>query len=111
MTYMWKKQLSKVTNLIVTLPFDKVVWPRANHEHLILVIVFPFATRSPWKLQGTQFLVDDERDLQKVLEKEECLRGGCLRKLLVLVGPLEELPEYVVRKILLRGGRRKLSSD
>ena len=110
-SYMWRKQLSKVVDLIVTLSFDKTMWPRANHERLILVIVFPFAHRRPWKLQGTQFVVDCERDMQKVWEKEEGLGGDCLRKLLVSAGSLEELPEHVVRKMLLRGGRRKLSSD
>ena len=98
-------------DLIVTLPFDKVVWPRTNHERLILVIIFPFATRRPWKLHVTQFLVEDGRDLQKVWEKKEGLGGGCLRKLLVSVGSLKESSEYVLRKILLRGGRRNLSSD
>ena len=111
MTYMWRNQLSKVVDLIVTLPFDEVVWSRANHERTILVIFFPFATRRPWKLHVTQFLVEDGRDLQKVWEKEEGLGGGCLRKLLVSAGLLEELPEHVVWKMLLRGGRRKLSSD
>ena len=111
MTFLWRNKLLKVVDLIVTLPFDKVVWPRANHERLILVIVYPFAHRRPWKLQGTQLLVDGERDMQKVWEKEEGLGGDCLRKLLVSAGSLEELPEHVVRKMLLRGGRRKLSSD
>ena len=50
MTFLWRNQLSKVANLIVTLPFDEVMWSRANHEHLILVIVFTFANRRPWKL-------------------------------------------------------------
>ena len=31
MTFLWRKQLSKVADLIVALPFDEVVWPRANH--------------------------------------------------------------------------------
>ena len=105
--FMWWKQLSKVADLIVTLPFDEVVLYQANHESLILAIVFPFANRRPWKLQGTKFLVDGERDLQEVREKEEGLGECCLRKLLVSAGSLEELPEYVVRKRLLRGGRRK----
>ena len=73
-------------DLIVTLPFDKVVWPRTNHERLILVIIFPFATRRPWKLQCIQFLVECERDLQKVWEKEEGVGRVCLRKLLVSAG-------------------------
>ena len=48
-----EEKLSKVADLIVTFPFGEVVWPRSNHEHLILVIIFPFATRRPWKLQET----------------------------------------------------------
>ena len=111
MTFLWRNKLLKVVDLIVTLPFNKVVWPRANHERLILAIVFPFANRRPWKLQGTQFLVDGERDMQKLWEKKEGLGGDCLRKLLVSAGSLEEFQEYVVREMLLCGGRRKLSPD
>ena len=55
----------KVADFIVNLPFDEVVWYRANHECIILVNVFPFVTRRPWKLQGTQCLANGESRITK----------------------------------------------
>ena len=100
-----------MVDLIVTFSFDELVWSPANHERPILSIVVHFKNLRSRKLQGTQFLVDGEMYLQKLWEKEECLGGFCLRKLLVSAGSLEELSGCVVRKMLLRGGRRKMSSN
>ena len=47
MSFMWRKYISKVVDLIVTLPFDEVVYHQANHERLILAIIFPFANIRP----------------------------------------------------------------
>ena len=103
--------MSKVADLVVTLPFDGTVWPESNHEKLILVIVLPFIVERPWKLQGTELVVGCERSLQEVWEKEEGLGGDHLRELLVTARSLGKLPGGVVRRLLLRGGRRKLSPD
>ena len=100
-----------MVNLIVTLPFDGVIRPRASHENIIYAIVFPFVNRKPWKLQGTKFVVGGERELQKLWEKKEGSGGNCLCKILVSVGSLENFPGNMVWKILLRSGKRKPSSD
>ena len=57
MTFLWRKKLSKVENIVLSLPFDDNVWPLANQENLILVIVLPFVHIRPWKSQGTQLVV------------------------------------------------------
>ena len=43
MTFLSKNQLSTFTNLIVTLPFDRVFLPQTNHEKLILEFFFPLS--------------------------------------------------------------------
>ena len=53
---------------MLLLPFNDKVWPLANHENLILVIVLPFAHIRPWKLQGTQLVVGCERKMQETDE-------------------------------------------
>ena len=110
-TFLWRKKLSKVADTVLSLPFDDKVWPLSNWENLILVIVLPFAHIRPWKLQGTQLVVKCERNMQEVWEKEEGLGGDHLRELLVSARTLDKLPGGVVRRLLLRGGRRKLSPD
>ena len=109
MTYMRRKQLSKVTYLLLTLTFDETVWSQGNHEKL--VIVLPFIAQRPWKLQGTDFLVGYERSLQEVWDKEKNLGVDYLRELLVTARSLGELPGNVVRRLLLSGVRRKLSPN
>ena len=88
MTAMWRKQLAKVADLIVTLPFDEKVWSKTNFEPLILAFVFPFIRKKPWKLRGTERLVRSKRDLQEVWEKGDGLGSDILRKLLISAGSL-----------------------
>ena len=66
MTTMWRKQLAKVADLIVTLPFDEKVWSKTNYEPLILAFVFPFIRKKTRKLRGTERLVRSKRALQDV---------------------------------------------
>ena len=88
MTTMWRKQLAKVADLIVALPFDEKVWSKTNFEPLILAFVFPFIRKKPWKLRGTERLVRSKRDLQEVWEKGDGLGSDILRKLLMSAGSL-----------------------
>ena len=57
MTFMWRKQLSKVTDLIVTLHFDEVVWPKANHEHLILFFLLQITDLGSYREPGSWLIV------------------------------------------------------
>ena len=44
----WKRQLFRVSDIFVELPFDDV-WSRTEqHEPLILAVVFPFLSHRPW---------------------------------------------------------------
>ena len=57
MTHMWRKQLSKDADVILTLPRNSSVWPACMHEPLIILIVFPltYVERyyGPWVVKGT----------------------------------------------------------
>ena len=56
MTSRWRKQLLKVCDLYVEMPFDETVWSRSNFEPLILSIVFPFCRHYLWKLKRPNFV-------------------------------------------------------
>ena len=91
--FVWKKQLSKVANIVFSLPFDDKVWSLAIRENLILVIVLSFVCIRPWKIQGTQLVIKYEWNIQEVWEKEERLGRNYLHKLLVSARTLEKFPE------------------
>ena len=53
-TSIWRKQLHKVSDLVVELPFDNECWQQnIEHEPLTLAIVFPFISFKPWQLKRT----------------------------------------------------------
>ena len=56
-------------------------------------------------------MVGCERSMQEVWEKEEALGGDYLRKILFTARSLGKSSRDVMRRLLLRGGRRNLSSD
>ena len=55
-----------MADIVSSLPFADKVWPLANRENLILVIILPFVHIRPWKLQGTQLVVKCQRNMQEV---------------------------------------------
>ena len=66
LTSRWRKQLLKVSNLCITMPFNSMVWSESNFEPLILAIFLPFFSIHPWKLKHTKFVGECERNLQEV---------------------------------------------
>ena len=47
MTARWRNKLGKVADLLLTVPFERNVWPESNHEPLLLAIIFPLCHRAP----------------------------------------------------------------
>ena len=107
-TSRWREQLVKVEDLLVTIPFNDSFWPKSQNEPLILAIVFPFHSTKPWKLRGTTLLVNCERELQEVWEKNISLGGDILRKLLLSTRTLGTMPRDMVRKLLSLSQRGKI---
>ena len=65
MTHLWRKQLGKDANFLMTIPAGDHFWNKSQHKPLIIAIVLPFAYvenyRVPWIARG--------------LEKPEALRS------------------------------------
>ena len=100
MTSRWRKQLLKVCDLYVEMPFDETVWSTSNFEPLILAIVFPFCRHYPWKLKRTKFVREAEGNLQRMWPNNLSMGGNILRDFLKSSRSLETLSGSVVREML-----------
>jgi len=56
MTSHWQKQLSKIYDVVFTVPVGSSVWSFSQHEPLIVGISFPLSQHRPWQLRGTPML-------------------------------------------------------
>ena len=100
MTAMWRKQLGKVSDIIVTMPFDNIVWNSLEYEPLILSVILPFHSCAPWKLKTSKYVEGCERNLRKMWKNDFSVGRNLLRKLLDTTWSLEGLSESMVRKVL-----------
>ena len=80
MTSMWRKQLGKATDTILTLPIDTPVWSSAEHEPLIIAIYFPLSQKAPWRYRGTDLVVELEASVQGLWKTGFTDVGPVLRK-------------------------------
>ena len=63
MSPLWRKQLYKAANLVVTIPFGHECWPIEMYEPLTIAFVFPFLHSQPWQLRGSHYLLALGREL------------------------------------------------
>ena len=81
MTSRWRKQLLKVADLFVKVPFNDIVWPQCNHEPLILAVILSLHSSLPWKLKHTKFVTECKRKLQTAWKEDFSIGGHLLREL------------------------------
>ena len=100
-TSIWRKQLIRVADVVITLPFIENIWEKSQqHEPLTLAFVFPFLHFSPWQLKRTRAFLEVGWVLQKMWKNSEVTPGPILRKFLLKTRSLESMQEYVVRQVL-----------
>ena len=100
MTPMWLKQLHKASDLIFTIPAGASCWPEPMFEPLLIGVVFPFLSFSPWQLKGTPKLLALGRQLSRVWKVEQMDKGNILREFCALRERMESMPRDVVRGLL-----------
>jgi len=76
-TYLWRKQLFKLADLVFTLPvgFREDVWPVTMYEPLIVGVLLPYLPHSPWSRRHTPSVLEVGRSLSGVfssLSGNEC---------------------------------------
>ena len=106
MTSRWRKQILKVSDLCITIPFDSIVWLESNFEPLILAIFLRFFSLHPWKLKNTKLVRECERNFQEVWKDYFLLGKNLLRELLQSARTLESMPGCLVREVLSFSGNK-----
>ena len=97
----WQRQLFRVSDLYIELPFVKNVWDKAqHHEPLIFAVIFPFLSHRPWQLKRTGAFLGMGRVLRSLFKADKIPPGSILRKLFMQQRRLARLQEGVVRKML-----------
>ena len=97
----WRRQLHRVSDLYIELPFVDECWTKSNHhEPLTLAIVFPFLSHSPWQLKRTAAFLGMGGVLRGLFQTNQITPWIILRKLFQQQRRLESLPEGVVREML-----------
>ena len=108
-TVLWRKQLYRVSDLIINLPFDNVFWPNSNHEPLCLAFIFPFIPVKPWQLKSTPAFLGMEKHLCEMWEREEGSKGDLLSQLRNATNGLSSMSERMVWEVLHRSSGAFLS--
>jgi len=100
-TSLWRKQLYRVSDVVVELPFNDGVWAqRFQHEPLTLAFVFPFLEYKPWQLKRSYSFLGMGRMLRKLWKDGEIPLWVVLHKFCKWASRLYTLSPGMVRKML-----------
>jgi hypothetical protein len=96
----WKRQLFKVSDLFIELPFDENWIEASQHEPLVFAVLFPFLSHRPWQLKRTPAFLGMAGLLRGVWKSKHISPWIVLRQLFIQQRKLGGLPEGVVWKML-----------
>ena len=98
---LWRRQLTRVSDLMLELPFIDDVWTKEEqHEPLTLAFIFPFLEHSPWQLRRAPAFLELARRLPGMWKTTEIPTGTILCKLLLYARNLGTLPSELVCRML-----------
>ena len=100
----WRKQLFKVSDLFVELPFDEFWQKEIQHEPLIFAVVFPFLSHRPWQLKRSPAFLGMGNVLRSMWKEDNVTARTVLRKLFTQQRRLGGMQEGLVRKMLQSPG-------
>ena len=81
MSPLWRKQLYKAADLVVTIPCGHEAWSLDMFEPLTIAFVFPFLNSRPWQLRGSLHLLALGRELSRLWRDNKSGEGSILRQL------------------------------
>jgi hypothetical protein len=122
MTSSWRRKIAKIMDFECQLGAGASVWPKTQHEPLLIFSCLPLSRKRPWKLRVAPFVERLGGELCKVHSTHSGARGRILRKLFITARKVDSLPEGVVRGMLYgplglplsnqdRPGRRRVRSN
>jgi len=100
MTAHWRRLMSKICDLIFTVPTGTDIWIDSQYEPLVVGLSLPLSRHPPWQLKGTPLLDGVERALRDLPLSHHCWGRSILRELLQRTRALEGMSESLVRKVL-----------
>ena len=78
---LWRKQLYKAADVVLTLLVGHPFWPEAMHEPLILAFCFPYLKHSPWELRQSALLLGLGKCLSEMWRDSQGSERPVLREL------------------------------
>ena len=103
-TQFWRKQLSKVSDVILTIKPLHSFWGATMHEPLLTAFCFPLLPPSPrfkpWRLRNTRLVGQVRDDVHRLQRDGHKVDWNCLRKLLKSARSLPTLSTSMARSLL-----------
>ena len=100
MTHEWSSSISKVVDLLITVPVGPEYWSNEMHEPLRLGFCFPFVRVAPWQLKGCKAMVDMGRRLSSMWKDNTGTERHLLHKLCCFAWRMETMPLRQLRDVL-----------
>ena len=101
----WQRQLYKVSDLYIELPFGEHWEKKEQHEPLILAFVFPFLHFRPWQLKRSGAFLGMAGYLRKMWETSSIPVRTLLSQFFTSARELEAMPQGMVWEMLHSPGR------
>ena len=80
MTARWRKQLIKVADAIFVVPVGSDIWPSTMHEPLVIALICPLLSSSPWQVKETNLPDRLKASLPRVWSAGGTFERDTLRK-------------------------------
>ena len=114
-TSMWRKQLGKCADFMLTIDVGHSFWHKGMHEPLLLAIYLPllppFPRFEPWRLKYTELVASTERILRGMQKESKQMEWDHLQQLLLVTRNLPSMSESMARKVLRTKRGRQIPSS
>ncbi len=105
----WQRQLFRVADLYIELPFFDLWSKNTHHEPLVIAFIFPFLSYSPWQLKRSRAFLGMGRHLRGLWKEGEVPVRSVLSQFFASTRKLETLPQSLVRQMLQSPGSLRVS--
>ena len=78
MTARWRKKLSKVADLLISIPPSTAIWGESCFEPLTIAFVAPLTSSSPWVLKGSPLALGIASRVRDLSWVDPARVGDCL---------------------------------
>lgn len=110
-TNRWRKQLSKVCDVVFTVPVGTHFWGVREHEPLLVGVALPLISHRPWRLRGVPLLERTIGELSGVPPAAADWGRDVLQQLLCITRKLESMSESMVWQMLHPSGQGEICGD